>query len=271
MVKQLFHIEQENGDEMVQQVLALRVGEKHCCFAITDKTGDRLYSLAYYSVDELQGNPVRDIFNQHEELNHPFYKVLISYDHPQSTLVPAQHYRQEDAGLLLSTLYGTHGQTAVVSESIPDWQVYNVYEVPVELHDWFRQRFAAGKYWHQFTLSTRDADADPEGRLLVDFRTDDFAVLAAAGGKLLLTQTFLYSTPEDVLYYLLKICQQFGLSQQKVQVSLSGLIDKQSVLYKELYQYFIHLEFREARWSIPDSEYPAHFFTSLNDLARCAS
>jgi hypothetical protein len=52
---------------------------------------------------------------------------------------------------------------------------------------------------------------------------------------------------------------------------LSGLIDKQSALYKELYQYFINIEFSEAGWNMAGTEYPAHFFTSLNDLAQCVS
>jgi hypothetical protein len=92
----------------------------------------------------------------------------------------------------------------------------------------------------------------------------------AKDSKLILAQSFPYSTPEDVVYYLLKACQQFSLSQKEVSVHLSGLIDKQSSLFKELYQYFIHPEFREAGWN-SGSEFPAHFFTSLNDLAQCAS
>ncbi|MBL0129692.1 MAG: hypothetical protein IPP43_00005, partial [Chitinophagaceae bacterium] len=47
-------------------------------------------------------------------------------------------------------------------------------------------------------------------------------------------------------------------------------IDKQSSLYKELYQYFIGVEFSDASWNSM-REFPDHFFTSLNDLAKCVS
>ena len=76
---------------------------------------------------------------------------------------------------------------------------------------------------------------------------------------------------QEALDIILKVCQENNLSQEQVKLSLSGLIEKQSVLFKELYQYFIHVEFRNAGWQLPGNEYPAHFFTSLNDLARCAS
>ena len=111
------------------------------------------------------------------------------------------------------------------------------------------------------------------GNLLINFRNEDFTVLGSNNNKLLLSQTFQYSTPADVIYYLLKICQQFNLSQQEVHLGISGLVDQESKLYRELYQYFLHVKFLEANWVIPASannETPAHFFTSLNDLSRCA-
>jgi hypothetical protein len=271
-VKQLFHIKASGSEETAQQVLSLSIGEKHCGFAITDKTGDQLYELAYYCMDTPAANPLPGMIEKYPELDRSFYKVVISYDYPQSTLVPLQHYKQEDTGSLLKSLYGINSGSSVISESIAEWQVYNVYAVPQQLHDWVSRKFAAGSYWHQYTLLVKNMDTAQGGnQLLIDFRRDDFTLVAVSGNKLLLTQSFYYSTPEDVLYYLLKVCQEFGFSQQEVQVSVSGLIDKQSALYKELYQYFIHITFREAGWNITGSEYPAHFFTSLNDLARCAS
>lgn len=272
MLKKIFHIGPAEGEEPAQPVLAIRIGERHCGVAITDRSGNELHSLDYYTIDESETNPLSAIFNDRPELDKAFYKVMVSYDHPQSTLVPLQQYQYENSSPLLKSLYGVNGLSAIVSESIPEWQVYNVYAVPKDLQEWVSRKFAAGTYWHQYTIAIRHLGAaDTTGRLLVDFRTDDFTVIAASGSKLLLAQNFTYTTPEDVLYYLLKICQEFGLSQQEVQLSLSGLIDKQSALYKDLYQYFIHIEFREAGWNIPSGEYPAHFFTSLNDLARCAS
>lgn len=271
MLKELFNIEPASAGDAGEQVLSLRIGERHCGYAITDKSGDLLYKLGYFALDGMEGNPVADLFAAHPELNESFYKVLAGYDYPQSTLVPSQQYKEGDAGLLLKTLYGINGTATVISEAIPAWEVYNIYGVPKELHEWMNKKFHAGHYWHQYTLGIKLMRGDAAGHILVDMRAEDFMVIAGANNKLLLAQTFQYSTPEDVLYYLLKICQQFGLSQQDVHLSLSGLIDKQSALFKELYQYFINIEFRQPGWVNSGNEYPAHFFTSLNDLARCAS
>ena len=251
-MKQLFHIENSNSDNG-QLNLSLRFGEKHGSFAICDKPGSVLYELAYTITDVWNENELIKFFTAYPSLNNSFYQVQVVYDFPQSTLISSKAYKQEDAGLLLKALGSNTGNTIAISELIAEWQLYNVYAVPKDIREWVKNINAA----------------TANGSLLIDFGRDIFTVIAAKRSKFLLAQTFEYSTPGDVLYYLLKICQQFSLSQQQVQLELSGLVDKQSSLFMELRQYFIHVEFREASWNI-GSDYPAHFFTSLNDLAKCA-
>lgn len=41
--------------------LSLLTGEKYAGFAITNKRGDELYELAWYSLDRLQGDAVADL------------------------------------------------------------------------------------------------------------------------------------------------------------------------------------------------------------------
>ncbi|MFI5133891.1 MAG: DUF3822 family protein [Chitinophagales bacterium] len=272
-MKQLFQISTTTPAEPGQQVLAFRIGEKHCSFAITDLSGTKLYQLAYYSADRMDEGSLMNLFVAHPELNNSFHKVLVSYDYPQAVLTPLQHYKYEDAQLLLKTMHGVNGKTAIASEPIVEWQIYNVYAVPEKVYEWLNKKFPVGKYWHNYTLAVKNiTGTDTAGGLWIDFRKDDFTLIAAKENKLLLAQTFLYSTPVDVIYYLLKICQQFSLSQQEVKLAVSGLIDKESALYKELYQYFLNTEFNDANWNISgNTEYPAHFFKSLNDLSQCAS
>ena len=270
-MKQIFNIT-KGKIENLQQVLLLKFGTSHGSFAICNKAGDELYRLAYCRTEDWDSNNLSEFAAAFPELNNTFYTVQVSYDFPESTLVPLMDYRQEESGSLLKTLYGINGTSAIVIETIPEWQLYNVYAVPVELRQWINRYFPTASYRHQSSLATRQINRENSNvNLLVDFRTDDFTVTSVRQDKLLLSQYYPYSTPGDVVYYLLKICQQFSLSQQEVQLRLSGLIDKQSALYKELYQYFIKIDFRDASWNIPDSEYPNHFFTSLNDLAQCVS
>ncbi|MEO7924584.1 MAG: DUF3822 family protein [Chitinophagaceae bacterium] len=268
-MKQLFHITNTQTDP-VMQVLALRVGEQHASFAVTGKNSNELAELAYCTAEEWNETELNDLFAAYPVLKNSFYEVLICYDHPQSIILPSVgSAKEEAAGILNASALPGH-QQLIISETIPGWQLLNVFSVPRETRDWLDLKFPITRSWHHYSLDIKNMTPSATGTLQVDFRKNDFTVVVMSQNKFLLAQTFGYATPEDVIYYLLKTCRQFSLSQQDVLLQLSGLIDKQSALYKELYQYFIHPVFRESSWKMPE-EYPAHFFTGLNDLAKCAS
>ncbi len=269
-MKQLFHIENDRSVND-QQVLSLRLGERHGCFAISNKSGSELYQLAYCTTDGWNEKELTAFITAYPSLNNSFHQVLTGFDSPQSIIIPKEKYQQEEARLILNVMGGKGSNAYLISELIPEWQLDNVYAISLDMHEWLGKKFPSATFRHQYSLGIKNINAATmNGSLLVDIRKNDFTVMAAKSSTFLLAQTFEYSTPDDVLYFLLKICQQFSLSPQDIQLHLSGLIDQQSSLYKELYQYFIHVQFRDANWKT-ETEYPAHFFTSLNDLAQCAS
>jgi len=270
LLKQLFHIINDST-ENPQKVLSIRLGDKHGSFAITDKTGNELYELAYCSTEQWNENSLNDFFTSYPSLRNSFYQAAVAYDSPQSILTPSSFYKPGEAQVLLKLMQEVSADAHIISELISEWQLYNTYAVPGEMYKWVNQKFPAARSWHQYSLAIQKINASAhEGSLAVDFRQNDFTVIVAKQSRILLAQTFEYTTHEDVLYYLLKTCHQFSLSQKEVNLQLSGLVDKQSSLYKEIYQYFIHVEFREAGWD-RRTDYPAHFFTSLNELSQCAS
>ena len=271
-MKQHFYINTGKADEALKKVLSMRIGERHCSFAVSDKIGNLLFSLAYYTADEMNSDLLSEIFSKHNELHSSFYEVQVSYDHPGSVLVPMEYYHGGNEKKLLTTMHGNTVQSAIISEAISKWQIYNIYAVPDDVHEWLSRIFPAYKYRHNYTLNMLMMQASDTDRILIDFDTDEFSFLVTRQDKLLLAQTLTYTTPEDILYFLLKTCNQFSLSREEVELFISGLIVKESQLYRELYQYFLNTRFRESVWDMPDAnEYPSHFFTSLNDLSRCAS
>jgi hypothetical protein len=250
----------------------MRLGEQHLSCVVTDKASGQLNELSYWTTGEMNAGDLAELLEQQKEFTGPFYQVNICYDYPGSMMVPSAGFRQEDAGLLNSTLPGAGDTSLSITEWLAEWQLYNVYTAPGEIHALLMKKFPAARFWHQSTVGLKSIRAAAaEGCLQADFRHHDFSLIAVRSGKLLLARSFGYSTPEDVLYYLLKTCRQFSLSQNEVSLELSGLVDKQSALYKELYQYFSQIRLRENDWKMNDGEFPAHFFTSLKDLSVCVS
>ncbi|MFI5131068.1 MAG: DUF3822 family protein [Chitinophagales bacterium] len=273
-MKQLFHIHNEDTDAAAEKILSMRIGERHYSYAVTEKAGAELYSLGYFANEEMTGDVLSEIYSDHRELHNSFYEVQVSYDHPGSVLVPLQFYDAEAAKTVLNSMYGNIIGSSVISEPLNGWQLYNIYSVPNDVHDWVSRIYPSYKYRHNYTLAVGRLPVDPVDHILVDFTTDEFSFIVVKEGKLQIAQTLSYSSPEDILYHLLKACNQFSLSRGEIQLYISGLIEKESQLFRELYQYFLRTDFREPSWNLPVAKangYPAHFFTSLNDLAQCAS
>jgi hypothetical protein len=277
-LKQIYNIEKEGNGYEGEQVLSLRIGEKHLGFAISsgrlEQASNELLRLVWYAGEQTWNHELEELYAAHSELKGKFSKILVAYDHPQSVLVPPAAYTGND-NLLLEMMYGVNGSHSIIAQDIPGWQLKNIFAVPGLVKEWVTRHFPHGHIHHNYSIGIRLIDNTAmEGSLLIDFRNNDFVVLASKGNRLLMAQTFSYTTFDDVLYYLVKVCTEFGFSQQQVKIAVTGLIEKESNLYRELVQYFLNIRFREPSWVLPVKEednYPSHFFTSLNDLALCES
>ncbi len=272
VLKKLFQITNGGPKDWIQPVLSLRVGERHCSFAIVDKASKTLQSLCYYTSERINAPRLGALTATHPDLNRTFQAIFVCYDYPQNMLVPAGDEQLKEPGPLVSTIYRSTESPVMISEPVKRLDLQNTFWVPAQIHEWVTGKYPTARFCHEYSLLIQTLEvSEATNCLVIDFRKEDFVVLAIKNGQVKLVQTFCYVTPDDVLFYLLKVCGQFSLSQQEVQLRLSGLIDRQSALYNSLYQYFIQVEFRMPVWKSQDHQYPAHFFTSLNDLALCES
>lgn len=253
----------------------MEVGETHCCFGIVDYANQMMVQVGYYTADERDNDDLLPtVLERHAELKQSFRQTVISYYFPENILIPSKLYRFEDTQALLQSMY-EKGQDVMVSESVAPWQLYNAYYIPASLHELLGRQFSTGNFWHVYSVALKNDIRQYEGgTLLVDFKTDSFSVVATRDNSLLLAQIFYYARAGDVLYWLLKTCEQFSISQNDVHIVLSGLIDRQSAVFKELYQYFLNIEFAQVENDIQLSrafdDYPVHFFSSLYKLISCA-
>jgi hypothetical protein len=244
---------------------------RHCSFAVMNYLSKELVEFGYYnSVDD--ENDYKSFFEGVESLNNRYYQTAIGYDSNESVQIPSVVYKYEDGQLNLDATFGKSVHTTVVSENVPGWNLYNVYRLPSDLHSAISWKFLSAKSWSIYSVLLK-ANTLQEEAMIIDFKTDEFSVVILKSNKLLLAKTFSYKSPEDVLYYLLKCCQQLNLSQRTIKVSLAGLIEKDSAVYRELYKYFIKLEFESLSADVKLAEaltvHPAHYFSSISKLAAC--
>lgn len=267
-MKTLFEIRSEK--EMSEEhSLLLEIGRDHCSYAYWHRPTNTIDQLQFISFQETEGEEhlptILEAIQQHR-----FQSVHVCSAFPQSILVPWKYFT--DNYEALDIIYDQPSQE-YLHDRIAEWQMVNMYALPKYLHQQLQQSFSGAEFVHAYTPTIKVYNGYvADHQLMVHVTPQYFRVLLKKSASIQLAQTYSYTTPLDVVYYLLKICYEFGLEQSSVYVILSGLVEKDSALYTELEQYFVNVHFAHPpEIKLPDNSHPQYFFTSLYNLATCVS
>ena len=267
-------------EDLSNSILVVEVSEKLVGYVVYNKDQRSLLGLRQYHLDVSPERTTAQALNEilaNDSLFQQHWKeTVVVYNFADSSLLPDKYF---DIGMNKSftdLLFGNAFKGQILSEKIPDWDVYNVYRIHREIHGVLKQRFSAGRYWHYYSilLSAIDRNKELQGMVVhCVFYPEKFVIALFKGRNLQLLQTYQYETPEDVSYYLLKIRNQLATSEEDMKLVVCGLIEKQSALFTELLKYFSDIECDR----IPDSihtkgmleEYPEHYFSPILKMAIC--
>jgi uncharacterized protein DUF3822 len=284
MIRPSFDITPANiaASEWEQSILLLEVAPNFLGCVWYNQPKQKLLAVRHYNILETKEKSCRDLMEEllkeDELLNSIVSRVVMVYHYPESSLIPEHHFHSEGNRPVLDLMFGDAEKALVLSEKIDVLPVYNVYRIPQDIHKLFQQKFASSNYWHYNTLQLsffqieQDSPADLT-RIRLVFYADKFVLAAFRDGDLLILQSFIYQTPEDVSYYLLSVLDAHDVHPETAVLKISGLIDEDSILYTELLKYFKHLSWDSLPLTIDPAEllkpYPSHYFSPLVRMALC--
>ncbi|MEP6582995.1 MAG: DUF3822 family protein [Ginsengibacter sp.] len=249
--------------------LVCEVSNEGFSYLIKDSQTDTFTGLGVYHYNTIvPGNHVTElqkILTKQELASENFLKVNVIYSFSESVLIPFSLYSSRNNAEALSMIHGdfTPGDV-ILTDVLLDKKVYNCYRMSPEITREIGNKFPSVEALHQYSFLIKNLS--PKGnKLSVIFYPQKIVVTAEKEGELILINTFHYKTPEDVSYTLLNICRQLEIKNMPLQVS--GLIEKDSALFKEIYKYFDPVSFtglpEGTKFSEEMNEYPAHFFSHL--------
>lgn len=250
-------------------ILLLEIGEGYCSHALLKGQERTFHQIQYVTFDELEAEQnLAQVLDELKKEN--CQQIIVCSAFPQSLLTP-KHGHKNDY-ILLNVIYDSPSQKYLKDE-VAEWQMCVTYALPHSLFNLIKEKFRFAEFFHAYTPTLKVYNGFvADDQIDIHFTTQQFRVMVKKDKRVQLAQVYSYKTPLDVVYYLLKICYEFGLDQSGVSVILSGLIDQDSAMYNELHSYFLNLHFAEGpSFTLPQSEYPHHYFTSLYNLAACVS
>jgi hypothetical protein len=260
--------------------LLVEISGQSLNYILYTKDPHRLFLLRQYRMYTSGDRTVRDILDEiitgDPVLTHYAQNAMVIYNFPGADLVPFEHYSADIKNTVARLITGDTESDMVFEEKVTGWNMHNIYRVSKEIHAICKDKFRDSQQWHLYTLVLQSINREHliNGNIAkIIFYNDKFIVAYFHNKKLQLLQTFTYQTPEDVAYYLLLICKQFGISQQEMIVNISGLIDVQSALYTELLKYFAEVQYEEFPESFGTDnmleEFPEHYFSPMLKMSLC--
>ncbi len=271
-MKPLFEILSENVDA-VKSCLTCEIADEIFSFTIRDEEQNAYVAVALYQFEKNDKGIVEDLnslFNQHTFLKDHFAKTRLIFSHNESVLIPFNLYSSLENGNVLNLVHGDiTGNDLVQTDLVTEAGVYNAYRISKELSEFFSNSFPGAAKTHLYSALLKTQQSGDSISLI--FYPDRFTLKLNVKYKTQLINTFNYAVAADVSYILLNVCERFRL--QNLPIIISGLIDQDSTLYKEIYQYFETVDFATlpegSHYSDTIKEQPAHYFSHLFALASC--
>ena len=270
-----FHITNTTGDATAH--LFVFAGSHGFSLAVLDRQQQQFIAVAVYHFNnEMTGAEktaaVENILQNESLLQQGYAKTDITWCTPQSIITPQSFFSREKCAEMLAMVFGDAGEYSVRHELVLKQHCYNMYRLDTAFEKTVNRQFPGAVQWQQYSLLV-NIDEHTKDLFYCNFNPGSITVMLRRSGCLQCVLDVEYNTPEDAVYHLLNICQRFDIAAADTVITVSGMIDESSGLYRELYKYFMGIAFS----GLPDiftysdelKSYPSHYFSHLFAIAAC--
>lgn len=263
-MKTLFDTGAENN---AARTLVAEIGPDRLVCGWLDRKDKRFARICYKELDLFESPSA--VRNELSFAKNDFDEVVIGSGFPEMLLVP-QKFRDSIEAIFRAT-YPDRANVHI--DDISEWQMHTAYQFPPMYSGWLHADFPKASYRHLVTAALKTYNGFVSGdQVELQFSTRHFGLIVKKENSVHLAQIYPYKTPLDVVYFLLKVCQELELDQSTLQLVITGLIERGSALLIEINHYFLNIQFSTSQtFSVPETDLPGYYFTSLHNLATCAS
>lgn len=263
--------------------LLVLIGSGTFSYAVLAPSSRKFLALKSYSyqpktlaVADLE--MIEQIFDADKLLFTAFKEVLLGFDSPDNTLVPEPLFASQLKKDYLHVAHLERMQEAVLSDSLPDLGMVNVYATDKDILGFLRKEFSSDRvvHAHSALLKSYKQDRDimfSDGVVFIEVQQQQFALTIYAAGKLLLQQQLPYRSGLDIVYYVVNSLRQLELTELHAKIKLGGALTKDSQVYQELNRFLPRLDWVNKPEGFlyigKMNEVPAHHFHNLYALALC--
>jgi len=262
-----------NSDQLV-----VEIGNDHIALMVKNAGSNTIGSFELFETDSSVSEWPETFFevrNQSDILKRGFNDTKIYYNLPESVIIPSEKFEEEASEDFLNVIYGDKLNAIVKHEKInaSSRSMENIYRIDKSLNDVIKSNFvmlSSSHVYSKILTQLLGGNRFISGSFLkVQFYYRYMVVVLVKYGRLQMIQTFSSKTPDDVVYHLLNVVEQFSLIAEHTDIELSGIIDKKSQQYELISKIFPQCSEEKIAEEnkIPlITEYPEYYFIPFLNL-----
>ena len=203
------------------------------------------------------------LYKMEKELQIPVDEVVLLFSNDLYSLVPKPYFIEEEASNYLKFNTKILKTDVVAHDYLDQKELVTVYIPYANITNYFFDKYGEFEYKHSISVLT-DAvlciDSGEGTTAYLNNFTDYFDLVVVKNNKLLLCNTFSYSTKEDFIYYLLFTAEQLELDPSEFELNLLGDISENSALYSIAYTYIKNVNLLSPNFNLgPEDKNTAEF------------
>lgn len=222
-------------------------------------------------------NPLKEIISSNVLFKNEFKKIQVAFINNRSTLIPNAIFKADKLKSFHQFNFSIQEEDIFFSDQLINLSAYNVYSIPDYIAAIFNN-LKNVQYKHFSSALIEAALIETKSNkalsaINVHILPSSFQVTVIKNQKLELYNSFNYQSSEDFIYYLLFVLDQLNINNEEATLTLTGEVEKNSVIYTMLYKYIKTLNFgarpENLKFSYIFEETPKHFNYSLFNQFLC--
>ena len=221
--------------------------------------------------------PLKEIISTNAIFKNEFKKVQVAFVNNRSTIIPNAIFKADKLKSFHQFNFSIQEEDLFFSDALINLSAHNIYSVPDYISTLFNElKNVNFKHFSSSLIEAALIDTKTNKALStinVHILPSSFQVIIIKNQKLELYNSFIYQSSEDFIYYLLFVLDQLNINNEEATLTLTGEVEKNSVIYTMLYKYIKTLNFgsrpENLKFSYIFEETPKHFNYSLFNQFIC--
>jgi hypothetical protein len=259
--------------------LSVQLSTDGFAFSILDTIRNKYVLLRATDPDEnkyLAADKINEIISKDDFLTRHYKKINIVMPSPKLTLVPAPLFDPGKKEEYFRFNLISDENDVILSNKIPDPDAYAVFSVPKAVYDVARHFWPATHVFHHsrplLNHVSHTCRSAGDHYIHIHVEREFFNLMICNNSNLNFINTFNYRNISDILYYVLNVFRNMGMSNDET-IHFSGLTEKYDDLYSNFAIYIRNLKFTEPSgnftWSYVFNDIELHRYINLFTAANC--